>query len=75
MKFLLVVAVFAVVTYLAIRFLQERGFGDNGGSPAQRRPARPKPPTRPVAPDDDEAFLRELERRRRQQQKPPDAQG
>ena len=67
MKFLLVVVIFAAVTYLAIRWMQDRG---TGGHPAQRKPARPRPPTRPVAPDDDEAFLRDLERKRRKQQKP-----
>ncbi len=70
---MLVVVVFAVVTYLAIRWMQDRGLG---GPPAQRKPARPKPPSRPVAPDDDETFLRELERRRRQErqreQQPPE---
>ena len=66
MKLLLVVLVFAAVTYLAIRWMQDRG---TGGSPAQRRPSRPKPPTRPIAPDDDEKFLRDLEWKRRQQEK------
>ena len=70
MKLLLVVVIFAVVTYLAIRWMQDRG---PGAAPAQRKPARPRPPSRPVAPDDDEAFLRELERRKRKQrqQEPP----
>ncbi|WP_408897930.1 hypothetical protein ACJ5H2_02210 [Nocardioides sp. R1-1] len=75
MKLLLVVLVFAAVTYLAVRWLQDRGHGDQ---PAVRRTPRPKPPTRPVAPDDDESFLRDLEWRRRQQERrkekpqPPD---
>ncbi|MBM9461098.1 hypothetical protein JK386_14445 [Nocardioides sp. zg-536] len=68
MKLLLVVVVFAIVMYLAIRWLQDRG---TGGTPATRRPSGP--PSRPVAPDDDEAFLRDLERRRRREQsKPPE---
>lgn len=69
MKLLLVVVIFAAVTYLAIRWMQDRG---PGGAPAPRRTTRPQPPTRPVAPDDDEGFLRDLERRRRNQQPPPD---
>lgn len=72
MKFLLVVIVFAVVTYLAIRWMQGRG---EGGTPVKRSPARPKPPTRPIAPDDDESFLRDLERERRKRARdaqPPD---
>ena len=72
MKLLLVVVIFAAITYLAIRWMQNRGLG---GPPAQRRPVRPRPPTRPMAPDDDETFLRELERRKRKQQKPPDPAG
>jgi hypothetical protein len=63
MKVLLVVLLFAAVTYLAIRWLQDRGPG-NGGTPARRAPSRP--PSRPVAPDDDPTFLRDLEWKRRQ---------
>ena len=72
MKFLLVVAIFAIVTYLAIRWMQEHGTdgsggsGGSGGPGVPRLPRRPKPPTRPVAPDDDDAFLRDLEWKRRQ---------
>lgn len=74
MKLLLVVVIFAAVTYLAIRWMQDRGLG---GEQAPRRPSRPKPPTRPIAPDDDESFLRDLEWKRRQQERrqpknPPD---
>jgi len=73
-KLLLVVLVFAAVTYLAVRWLQDRGYGEQ----PSRRP-RPKTPIRPVAPDDDESFLRDLEWRRRQQERhkdrpqPPDS--
>jgi hypothetical protein len=65
-KLLLVVLVFAAVTYLAVRWLQDHG---NGDQPARRRTSKPHPPTRPVAPDDDEGFLRDLEWRRRQQER------
>lgn len=70
---MLVVILFAAITYLAVRWLQDRGYG---GQQVPRRPSRPKPPSRPVAPDDDETFLRDLEWRRRQQERrgknPPD---
>jgi hypothetical protein len=61
LKLLLVVAVFAVVTYLAVRAMQGAGAG-----PTPTRSTRPKPapPRRPVAPDDDEDFLRDLDRKR-----------
>ncbi|GEB12253.1 hypothetical protein SAMN05421671_4478 [Pimelobacter simplex] len=72
-KLLLVVLVFAAATYLAVRWMQDRGYG---GTSAPRRPSKPRPPARPVAPDDDESFLRDLERKRRQErrreQQPPD---
>ncbi|MBM7508782.1 hypothetical protein JOE61_002596 [Nocardioides salarius] len=69
LKFLLVVAVVGVVTYLAVRLMQRRLPG--GGSPAPRRPLPgPKPKPRMVAPDDDEAFLRDLERKRRHPEDP-----
>ena len=63
-KFLLVVLVFAVVTYLVTRALQGRG---PGGRPTLRRPDKPRRPSQPpriVAPDDDEDFLRDLDRKR-----------
>ncbi len=68
LKLLLVVAVFAVVTYAVLRLLERRsGSGSpsaTGGS--SRRGSSP----RPVAPDDDEDFLRWLDRKRRKD--PPD---
>ncbi|GAA4814240.1 hypothetical protein ACFQ0K_06135 [Nocardioides caeni] len=71
MKLLLVVVIFAAATYLAIRWMQDRG---DGGTPAQRGPSRPKPPTRPIAPDDDETFLRDLDwQRRRHERREPKA--
>ena len=67
MKFLLVVVVLGVAVYFLVRFLQRRGGSvlRRGGS---GRPApRPKPsePPRPVAPDDDPDFLRDLDRKKR----------
>jgi hypothetical protein len=61
-KFLLVVALFALATYLIVRVIQRRGILP----PTQRPAARPKP--RMVAPDDDEDFLRDIERKRRRKQ-------
>lgn len=60
LRFLLVMAIFAVATYLVVRSIQRRGL-------IPERPARPQRPQRPrfVAPDDDEDFLRDLERKRR----------
>ena len=76
LKFLVVVLVFAAVTYLVTRALQERGPGQRPGMqrPGMQRPKpkRPSTPPRPVAPDDDEDFLRDLDRKRLN---PPDENG
>lgn len=67
-KLLLVVLVFAAATYLAVRWLQDRGYGNQQ---VARRPGRPRPPAAPprqIAPDDDETFLRDLDRKRRRQE-------
>lgn len=70
LKFLLIVALFAVVTYVLIRLMQQRGAGP---SPARRRPGRPGPqPPRVLGPDDDEDFLRDLERKRRKKKLKPE---
>ena len=63
LKLLLVVAIFAAVTYLAVRAMQNRGL-PTPTRPSRPRSTRPSPPRRPVAPDDDEEFLRDLDRRR-----------
>jgi len=57
LKLILLLLVLGVAIYIAIRQLQ--------GGAGTSLPKRTKPPTRPVAPDDDPDFLRELERRRR----------
>lgn len=57
LKFLLVVAVLAVALYVGIRMLQGGGSGRPGDQGA-----------RPLAPDDDPDFLRELDRKRRHQE-------
>ncbi len=65
LRFLFVLILFAVATYLVIRVFQQRGL-----LPAA--PARPKrlPPKRMIAPDDDEDFLRDLDRKRRDPEDP-----
>lgn len=58
LKVLLVVVLFAVATYYLIRVIERRGVA----RPVRRRP-EPRQ-QRPVAPDDDEEFLRNLDQRR-----------
>ena len=61
LKLLLFVALFAVAVYLVTRLAQQRG----GGRPLpRRRPAPPPLPPRVMGPDDDEDFLRDLDRKR-----------
>ncbi len=65
LKFLVVVLVFAAVTYLVTRALQDRGPGEGPSLPRPKpKPKRPSTPPRPIAPDDDEDFLRDLDRKR-----------
>jgi hypothetical protein len=64
LKFLLVVAMIAGIVYALMWTIERRrALGADGADPKPRR--EPKPPTRQVAPDDDEDFLRWLERKRR----------
>ena len=56
LKILLVVALVAVAIYLVVRAVER-------GSLRLSRPA-PRPRPRAVAPDDDEDFLRDLDRRK-----------
>lgn len=65
LKVLLVVVLFAVVTYYTIRVIERRGIS----RPVRRRP-EPRVEQRPVAPDDDEEFLRDLDRKRRHPEDP-----
>lgn len=72
LKFLLVVAVFAALVYALMWTLEQRRArgsegGSGGGGGLGRRPRKPGPPPRQVAPDDDEDFLRWLERKRRKE--------
>jgi len=62
---MLVVVLFAVATYSLIRVIERRGVA----RPVRRR-AEPRPEQRPLGPDDDEEFLRDLDRRRRHPKDP-----
>ncbi|MDO9455490.1 hypothetical protein [Nocardioides sp.] len=59
LRFLFVLVLFGVAIYLLVRVFQERGL-------MPERPARPQrqAPPKVVAPDDDEDFLRDLDRKR-----------
>ena len=63
LKVLLVVALFAVVTYAVFRLLDRRSGSGSPSAPGGTRTRGTAP--RPVAPDDDEDFLRWLDRKRR----------
>ena len=65
LKVLLVVLLFAALTYGLIRIIERRGIA--GRKPGTRPTHRPDP--RPFGPDDDPDFLRDLDRKKRQ---PPD---
>ncbi len=69
LKFLLVVALIAVVTYLVVRTFQQRGALPK---PTPRR--KPHPP-RVIGPDDDPDFLRDLDRKRRHPEDPETPKG
>ncbi|WP_121253248.1 hypothetical protein [Nocardioides ferulae] len=67
LKLLLVVIVIAVAVYLAVRMFQ----GElPGRGQASRGPGRPPAPPRPIGPDDDDDFLRDLDRKRRHPEDP-----
>jgi hypothetical protein len=65
LKVLLVVVLFAVATYYLIRVIERRGVA----RPVLRRP-QPRQEKRPMGPDDDEEFLRDLDQRRRHPEDP-----
>jgi len=64
LKVLLVVIIFAAITYAVIRLIERRG------APRRRTRPAPRPEPRQVAPDDDEDFLRDLDRKRRHPEDP-----
>ena len=66
-RFVVWLLLLAAILYAVFWAIDRRNQSGSSGVPR-----RPKPPTRPsrgpVGPDDDEAFLRDLERRRRREQ-------
>ena len=70
-KFVLVVLLFAGVVYALLWALERRRVARGGGGSRGRGldPRPPRPQTRQVAPDDDEDFLRWLERKQRKDRK------
>ncbi|GAB2871955.1 hypothetical protein [Nocardioides pacificus] len=70
LKFVLVVAVFALAFYLTIRVIERRGL-QGGGGRGEGPGTRPAPP-RPLGPDDDPDFLWQLDRRKRHPEKGTD---
>jgi hypothetical protein len=65
LKVLFLVALLALAIYLVVRTVQGHGV-------VQKRQPPRRPPTRPIAPDDDVDFLRDLDRKRRH---PDDPEG
>ncbi|MCW2816008.1 MAG: hypothetical protein JWN84_3463 [Nocardioides sp.] len=59
LRFLFVLVLFGVAVYFLVRMFQDRGM-------MPQRPTRPQrsAPPRVVGPDDDEDFLRDLDRKR-----------
>ncbi len=70
-RFVIVVLLFAGVVYALLWALERRRAARGGGGTAGpgRGLRRPRPETRQVAPDDDEDFLRWLERKQRKDRK------
>jgi hypothetical protein len=62
LKFLLVVILLGAAIYLTVRAIQRRGIAP--------RPQAHRPAPRPLGPDDDEDFLRDLDRKRRHPEDP-----
>ncbi|WP_232679622.1 hypothetical protein [Nocardioides sp. R-C-SC26] len=78
LRFLLMFALFVLATYLLVRALQRATNSQHpagGGRRPQQRPIwQPKPRPKIVAPDDDEDFLRDLDRKRLRPDDATDAQ-
>jgi hypothetical protein len=73
--YLIVLVIAVVVVVLVMRAANAAGRRGQGmlrgqGMPPVRAPRRPRPAARPLAPDDDPEFLRELERRARRDDNP-----
>jgi len=70
-RFVFVVVLFAGMVYLLVRLIDRRNGGSAVHGPTVGR--QPGPGRRSIAPDDDEQFLRDLDRRRKNQGPPPEA--
>ena len=66
---LIFVLVLALAVYLTTRLLQQRGVATPTGQ-LRARPRTRQPEPRVQGPDDDDDFLREIDRRRRQAKEP-----
>ena len=66
LKVLVLLALLALAIYLVVRTVQGRG------TIQKPKPLR-RPPTRPIAPDDDADFLRDLDRKRKHPDEPDGA--
>ncbi len=64
-RFLFVVVLLAATVYLLVRVLDKRGPRKPIWSPASRR-SRAERDRRAIAPDDDEQFLRDLDKKRKE---------
>jgi hypothetical protein len=73
-RFVVWLLLLAAVLYAVFWAIDRRNWsgGQGGGPGGSRRPSAPPPrPRGPLGPDDDEAFLRDLERRRRREHGDP----
>ncbi len=70
LRFLFMLAVLAVAIYFLVRVVQARGLLTDGTPPPRNRPVRRPQRPKPVAPDDDEDFLRDLDRKRLEKDDP-----
>jgi hypothetical protein len=69
LRFVLVVLLFAALVYMLVRFLDGRAGRKASWGPAVRRQRDQQ--RRTVAPDDDEQFLRDLDRKRKDEPPSP----
>ena len=65
LRLLIYLVFLAAVLYAFFWLIDQRGSGGGDAEPRRRTPKNPGASGGPVGPDDDEDFLRELERRRR----------
>ena len=63
LKVLVLLALLALAIYLVVRTVQGRGT-------VQKPKPQRRPPARPIAPDDDADFLRDLDRKRKHPDEP-----